>query len=81
MAGEETILTSKQLLKCHQDRQNFTLPTFGDKINEQTNSWLEGKTVSSRLRSLHEVLAAPRVSQRSQLSEAEWKVEKSEVKK
>jgi len=70
---EEKILSAEELLKCHQDRQNFNLPNYGEKSIRPNGSWQESHDLQHRLDTLKSTLEAPRVSQRSQLSEAIWK--------
>ena len=78
---EEKILSSDELL-IQNNRPNHTLPSFGDKLSgfngkkqDQLSTDLE-----QRIHGLKFALETPRVSQRSQLSEAVWDIVKGQAK-
>ena len=76
---EEKVLAAQELLRCHQNRQQFSLPSFGDKCSSPSGSAQESRQLENRLESLQNALQNPRISQRSQLTKAVWDLEKHEA--
>ena len=76
---EEKILSADELLKSQQDLAQG-VPSFGNKLVEPSGIWQESQDLEQRLKHLRSTLDEPRVSQRSQLSEAVWDMGKDLAK-
>ena len=78
---EEKILSTEELIS-QINRPNYTLPTFGDKITVSNGKkqQQESTDLDQRIQGLKFALETPRVSQRSQLSEAVWDIVKGQAK-
>ena len=76
---EEKILSADELLKSQQDLAQG-VPSFGNKLVEPRGIWQEAQDLEQRLKDLRSTLDEPRVSQRSQLSEAIWDMGKDLAK-
>ena len=76
---EEKILSADELLKSQQDLAQG-VPSFGNKLVEPRGIEQEAQDLEQRLKDLRSTLDEPRVSQRSQLSEALWDMGKDLAK-
>ena len=76
---EEKVLSAQELLSCHQNRQQFSLPTFGDKCSTPSGSAYEAGQLERRLDGLQRATQNPRISQRSQVTKAVWDLEKHQA--
>ena len=72
---EGRVLSAAELV-LEQGNKNVKLPTLGDKINQPCGSEKEQEEIQTKLNTVKSLLSVPLVSQRSQVSEAKWILDK-----